>query len=131
MGRYRLGEFTVDAAAGEIVGPGGRGQLDPKVMQVLLVLAQSAGSVVTRQPVLVEIWRGVVVGCDVVSRVIKQLRRNRRQAGGDEKHAAMVETLPKRGYRLNSADGLVPLSVPDAATAHDPAGANDARMRDE
>src|SRR5687768_3293736 len=130
MGRYRLGEFTVDPAAGEVVGPGGREQLDPKVMQVLLVLAQSAGSVVTRQELLDQVWPGVVVGDDVVSRCIYQLRRHLRQAGGDERHAAMVETLPKRGYRLNSADGLVPLSVPDAATAHDPAAATDARMRD-
>lgn len=131
MGRYRLDEFTVDPAAGEVAGPGGREQLDPKVMQVLLVLAQSAGSVVTRQELLDQVWPGVVVGDDVVSRCIYQLRRHLRQAGGDEKHAALVETLPKRGYRLNSAQGLVPSSASDAATARDPAGADDARMHDE
>src|SRR5688500_6864448 len=131
MDRLRLGDFMVDPAAGEMVGPAGREQLDPKVMQVLVVLARHAGEVVPRQALLEAVWPGVVVGEDVVSRCIYQLRRHLRQAGGDERHAAMVETLPKRGYRLNSADGLVPLSVPDAATAHDPAGANDARLHDE
>ena len=32
----RLGDVTVDPATGEMAGPGGREQLDPKVMQVLL-----------------------------------------------------------------------------------------------
>ena len=40
-------------------------------------------------------------GDDAVSRCIYQLRRHLRQAGGDERHAALLETLPKRGYRLN------------------------------
>ena len=68
MHSHRLGDFTVDSEAGEIVGPAGREQLDPKVMQVLLVLAQQAGHVVTRQELLEKVWPGVVVGDDVVSR---------------------------------------------------------------
>lgn len=101
MHSLRLGEFTVDPAAGEMVGPAGREQLDPKVMQVLVVLARRAGEVVPRHELLEQVWPGVVVGDDVVSRCIYQLRRHLRQAGGDARHAALVETLPKRGYRLN------------------------------
>lgn len=110
MHRLHLGDFTVDPAAGEVVGPAGREQLDPKVMQVLVVLAQQAGQVVSRQALLEQVWPGVVVGDDVVSRCIYQLRRHLRQAGGDERHAALVETLPKRGYRLNCdpADDAAP-----------------------
>lgn len=102
----------VDPAAGEMVGPAGREQLDPKVMQVLVVLARHAGEVVPRQALLEAVWPAVVVGEDVVSRCIYQLRRHLRQAGGDERHAALVETLPKRGYRLN---------LPAVATAEAPA----------
>ncbi|HEY0662772.1 MAG TPA: winged helix-turn-helix domain-containing protein [Lysobacter sp.] len=130
MQSHRLGDFTLDPSAGEIVGPAGREQLDPKVMQVLLVLAQQAGQVVTRQELLEKVWPGVVVGDDVVSRCIYQLRRHLRQAGGDERHAAMVETLPKRGYRLNcgpvTASSLPSDAVRDG-THPDPV---DAPMRD-
>jgi Tol biopolymer transport system component/DNA-binding winged helix-turn-helix (wHTH) protein len=115
MHRLHLGDFTVDPAAGEVEGPAGREQLDPKVMQVLLVLAQQAGSVVTRQELLEKVWPGVVVGDDVVSRCIYQLRRHLRQAGGDERHAAMVETLPKRGYRLNCGHADEQPALPEAA----------------
>nr|WP_305119165.1 winged helix-turn-helix domain-containing protein [Tahibacter harae] len=88
--------------------------MDPKVMQVLLVLAQAAGRVVTRQELLEKAWPGVVVGDDAVSRCIYQLRRHLRRAGGDERHAALVETLPKRGYRLN---GVQPAAAPSAPVA--------------
>jgi len=119
--QQRLGIFLLDPAAGEIVGPCAREQLDPKVMQVLLLLAQPAGRVVTRKEMLDTLWPGVVVGDDVVSRCIYQLRRHLRQAGGDESHAAMIETLPKRGYRLNGDAVSVPSSPADAA--HDDAPA--------
>ena len=100
MSGLRLGDLVIDPAAGEMAGPGGREQLDPKVMQVLVALARRAGEVVSRQDLLAEVWPGVVVGDDVVSRCVYQLRRHLRQAGGDERYAALVETLPKRGYRL-------------------------------
>lgn len=127
MHSQRLGDFTVDPLAGEMIGPAGREQLDPKVMQVLLVLAQPAGRVVTRQELLEKVWPGVVVGDDVVSRCIYQLRRHLRQAGGEERHAAMVETLPKRGYRLNCGHAAVGLpSSPEAVAegAQVPGGAS-------
>ncbi len=101
MQSLRLGDFTVDPAAGRMIGPAGIEQLDPKVMQVLVLLAKHAGDVVPRHELLSQVWPGVVVGDDVVSRCIYQLRRHLRQAGGDERYAALVETLPKRGYRLN------------------------------
>ncbi len=101
MQSLRLGDFTVDPEAGRMIGPAGIEQLDPKVMQVLVLLAKHAGDVVPRQDLLAQVWPGVVVGDDVVSRCIYQLRRHLRQAGGHESCAALVETLPKRGYRLN------------------------------
>ena len=38
------GDLTIDPHAGEVAGPGGREKLDPKVMDVLVVLAQNAGT---------------------------------------------------------------------------------------
>lgn len=108
MHGLRLGDLTVDPAAGEMVGPGGREHVDPKVMQVLVTLARRAGEVVSRQELLAQVWPGVVVGDDVVSRCIYQLRRHLRQAGGAEHHAALLETLPRRGYRLNCTPAQVP-----------------------
>ena len=49
---FRLGDLTIDPHAGEVAGPGGREKLDPKVMDVLVMLAQNAGHVVLREDLL-------------------------------------------------------------------------------
>jgi DNA-binding winged helix-turn-helix (wHTH) protein len=98
---FLLGELRVDPQDGEVTGPGGREQLDPKVMNVLLLLAEHAGHIVSREDLLLRLWPNAVVTDDVLSRCIYELRRHVSQAGGDEQLKALIETVPKRGYRLN------------------------------
>ena len=52
---FRLAEFTIDPISGEVRGPAGRAQLDPKVMDVLVSLARRAGSVALREDLLREV----------------------------------------------------------------------------
>ena len=98
---FGLGELAVDPNAGEVVGPGGREKLDPKVMDVLVMLAKNAGHVVLREDLLARLWPNAVVTDESLSRCIYELRRQLSLAGGDERYKAMIETVPKRGYRLN------------------------------
>ena len=107
---FQLGELRVDPLEGEVSGPGGREKLDPKVMDVLVLLAQHAGQVVLREDLLAQLWPNAVVTDDALSRCIYELRRQLSQAGGDESYKAMLETLPKRGYRLNGE--IVPARKP-------------------
>ncbi|NEZ03113.1 tetratricopeptide repeat protein [Wenzhouxiangella sp. XN201] len=100
VGRFRLDGLRVDVATGRIVGPGGSERVDPKVMQVLEALVIAAGGVVTRTELLDRIWHDRVVTEDVVSRCIYQLRRHLVLAGGDQRFRRLIETLPRRGYRL-------------------------------
>jgi Tol biopolymer transport system component/DNA-binding winged helix-turn-helix (wHTH) protein len=104
-GGFQLGEFTVDPPTGEVRGPAGRAQLDPKVMDVLLVLAERAGHVVLREELHHAVWPGLIVSDDALSRCIYQLRRHLGNAGGSSRCKELLETLPKRGYRLNLAPG--------------------------
>lgn len=97
---FQLGELRIDPRAGEARGPGGREKLDPKVMDVLVVLARQAGQVVLREELLARLWPNVVVTDEVLSRCIYELRRQLSQAGGSERYKEMIETVPKRGYRL-------------------------------
>jgi DNA-binding winged helix-turn-helix (wHTH) protein/dipeptidyl aminopeptidase/acylaminoacyl peptidase len=100
---FLLDAFTVDPVAGQLEGPAGREQLDPKVMDVLVVLAARAGAVVLREDLLHALWPGIVVTDDALSRCIYQLRRHLSTAGGSNDYKRLIETLPKRGYRLNCA----------------------------
>jgi TolB-like protein/DNA-binding winged helix-turn-helix (wHTH) protein/tetratricopeptide (TPR) repeat protein len=107
---FRLEGLRIEPPTGEVAGPGGREQLDPKVMAVLVTLAGRAGRVVTREELLSQVWPGAVVSDDALTRCIYELRRHLSQAGGDERYKAMLDTLPKRGYRLN-----VTVSPPEEA----------------
>lgn len=100
-GAFRLGDLQVNPQTGDVAGPGGRVQLDPKVMGVLVMLAGHAGQVVAREDLLARLWPDMVVTDDALSRCLYDLRRQLSTAGGHDDHRTLVETLPKRGYRLN------------------------------
>jgi adenylate cyclase len=100
MQGFRIDEVAVDPSSGELAGPGGREQLDPKVMALLLLLARQAGEVVPRHRIFAVLWPGVIVTDDVLKRCIYKLRVHLSDAGGHARYKQMIETLPKRGYRL-------------------------------
>lgn len=111
---FSIGELRVDPTEGEIAGPGGMQKLDPKVMSLLVILAEHANRVVAREVLLRRLWPDVVVTEDALSRCIYELRRQLASAGASEEFRGLIETLPKRGYRLNAE---VTLHPPAAAAA--------------
>ena len=83
-------------------------RVEPKAMQVLLMLARQAGEVVTRDELENEVWAGRVVSHDALTNTIAKLRR---ALGDDRRRPRFIETIPKRGYRL------IPQPDPLAAAA--------------
>jgi DNA-binding winged helix-turn-helix (wHTH) protein/Tfp pilus assembly protein PilF len=95
--RLRVGAWTVDAASNELRRDGRRLRVEPKVMQVLVLLARRAPEVVSRNELLEAAWPGVVVGDEALTQSIIKLRR---ALGDDARVPVYVETIPKGGYRL-------------------------------
>lgn len=93
---FSLGVYRVHPSLNRIDGPVGSVQLEPKVMEVLTCLASRQGAVVSKEELVREVWEGRFVSDDVVWRSIGELRR----ALGDDSRKALIETIPKRGYRL-------------------------------
>jgi len=83
--------------------------LEPKVMDVFVLLASHDGEVVNRDQLVDAVWDGRPVTDEVITRSIAVLRRN---LGDDAKSPQFVETLPRRGYRV-----MIPVVVPDVAQA--------------
>jgi len=94
---FRVGDWDVHPLQGVMAQGNHRVHVEPKVMDVLLCLANHAGRVVTRDVLLAEVWKGVVVTDDVVTRCISELRTVLRDTGRD-RH--FIRTIPKRGYSL-------------------------------
>jgi DNA-binding winged helix-turn-helix (wHTH) protein/Tfp pilus assembly protein PilF len=95
--RLRVGAWLADRASGELSGPAGPARLEPKVADLLFLLAAERGEVVPRERLLEALWPGLVVGDDVLARTVFKLRQ---ALGDDAKAPRYVETIAKRGYRL-------------------------------
>jgi DNA-binding winged helix-turn-helix (wHTH) protein len=74
----------------------GTTDVEPRVMQVLVVLAEAAGQVVTRDTLFNRCWGGVYVGDDSLNRAVAAVRRAVETVGGRFE----VDTIPRTGYRL-------------------------------
>ena len=111
---FQLEGLQVAPLTGKISGPGGIARLDPKVMDVLVLMASHARQVVLREELVTRLWGHAVVTDDAVTRCFYELRRHLVQAGGHERYRDLVETVPKRGYRLNATvvPGLPPPEAP-------------------
>jgi len=93
----RIGEWRAERDAGLLSGPGGEQRLEPKVMDLLWLLAADVGRVVTRERIMAALWPDVIVGEDSLARTVSKLRQ---ALGDDAKAPRYVETIAKRGYRL-------------------------------
>jgi DNA-binding winged helix-turn-helix (wHTH) protein len=102
---FRVGDRLVRPALNRIDGPAGPVQVEPRVMEVLVHLAGRAGEVVSKEELVRDVWEGRFVSDDVVWRSIRELRR----ALGD---ATWIQTIPKRGYRLQAPEAAEEAPVP-------------------
>ena len=93
----QIGEWRVDARAGRLNRDGAERAVEPKVMDLLVLLAASPGAVVTREEIFSTLWPDTVVGEDTLARVISKLRK---ALDDDPKAPRYIETISKRGYRL-------------------------------
>ena len=95
--QYEFGAYRLDVQGGLLFREGDRVALPPKVAELLIVLVQAAGTMVTRERLLQLLWPDTVVEEGSLTSHISILRRTLgRAADGRE----FIETLPKRGYRF-------------------------------
>ena len=94
---FTVGLAVVSPSARTIAGPGGTADVEPRVMQVLVVLADAAGQVVTRETLFQRCWGGIYVGDDSLNRAVAAVRKLAAEVGGG---SFEVETIPRTGYRL-------------------------------
>lgn len=105
----RFEVFEVDLRAQELYKGGRKVKLQVQPFQVLAMLLEQPGEVVTRDEMQKRLWPAdTFVDFDhSLNTAIKKLRQ---ALGDDKKKPRFVETLPKRGYRF-----LVTVKGPSAA----------------
>ena len=102
--RYLLNGYMVNSGTNEITLNGVETRIEPKSMEVLVFLVAHAGQVVSRAQIQDEVWGEVLVGDDSLTNAIIKLRK---AFGDDARNPRVIETIPKRGYRLIAEVGEV------------------------
>src|SRR5271165_6958682 len=94
---FFVGDWLVQPELNRIQRNGEKAHLEPKVMEVLVCLAEANGHVVSREQLIQHVWQETFVTDDVLKGSVWQLRKAFQD---DSKHPKVVETIPKSGYRL-------------------------------
>ena len=94
---FYIGEWLIQPAQLRVRGPGKTVRVEPKVMDVLVCLADFSGETVSRERLLETVWAGTIVTDDVLTRSISTLRK---VFEDDPRNPKVIETIPKIGYRL-------------------------------
>jgi DNA-binding winged helix-turn-helix (wHTH) protein/TolB-like protein len=118
---FRIGECLIEPRQNRIVRGEIEARLEPRVMDVLVCLAERAGEVVSRETLNEQVWGNVVVTDQAVTNCISELRQH---LGDDRSAHRVIETIPKRGYRL-----IAPVLIARAQQAHAEAASNQGRRK--
>lgn len=94
---FQLGPMRVSPARRLVDGPAGEVHVEPLIMQVLLMLLDARGQVVTRNELFDQLWGKAAVGEDSLNRAIAKVRRIGEQVAPG---LFDIETVPRTGYRL-------------------------------
>lgn len=111
-GTFFFGEWQVDPSANTLRLGKQLIQLEPKAMDVLVLLCQKAGEVLSSDEIVSTCWPQTEVGDNPLHKIITQIRK----ALGDSATASTyIETIRKRGYRT-LAQVTFPLGQEESAT---------------
>ena len=97
--QYRFGTFEVDLGTGELRRQGIRVKLNAQPFQVLCMLLERSGELLTREEIARRLWPdGTFV--DYEHGVTSAVNRIREALGDVASNPRFVETLARRGYRF-------------------------------
>ena len=94
---YRFGPYHLDRAAYRLLDGDRTIELSPKAIDLLLLLVERAGSLVTKDDILKAVWPDVAVTDNALTQVVSDLRH---ALGDSSTTPRYVETVPRRGYRF-------------------------------
>jgi len=93
---FVTGEWTVTPTRNLLVRGQEQVRVEPRVMDVLVHLAERSGEVVSKEELVQQVWDGRYVADDVLTVTIYALRK---ALGDDARRPRYLETVSRRGYR--------------------------------
>ena len=107
MAVYSFDDIIVDVASFRVERNGEAVPLEPKAFDLLVLLLERPGQLVTKQEILDCVWPQTAVTDNALTRIVANLRK---ALGDDARDSRYIETVPTRGYRW-----LVPVQRDESA----------------
>ena len=113
---YRFGPYHVDVPAGQLRKHGSKIRLAGQPLDILVMLLERAGQVVTREEIQQQLWSGETF-VDFENNLNKAINKLRQALADSAERPTYIETLPRRGYRfiapmVQSASEQTPRATP-------------------
>ncbi len=118
-GSYHFGEFELDRERFELRRNGRSLKLERIPLELLLLLAERQGAVVTRQEIIDRLW-GKDVFVDTEHGINTAIRKIRQTLKDDPEQPRFVQTVTGKGYRFVAEINRQPLPSPESQPAATP-----------
>ena len=107
---YKFGEFRLDSGQFELLRDGQSIRVEPKPLELLILLASRQGQLVTRPEIAQRLWDSEVF-VDTEHGINTAIRKIRQVLGDDSEVPRFVQTVTGKGYRI-----LCPVEVSNGQT---------------
>ena len=97
---FRVADWLVQPSRNRLVRGETAVRMRPQLIDVLACLARRPGAVVSKEELLSTVWNDRFVAESGIARCIAELRQ---AMADDARTPRIIETIPKRGYRLVAA----------------------------
>jgi DNA-binding winged helix-turn-helix (wHTH) protein len=94
---YRFDDIEIDGPGFRVLRAGAPVSLEPKAVDLLLLLAASAGRLTTKTEIMATVWKDTAVSQNALTRLVAQIRKG---LGDDARASRYIETVFTRGYRF-------------------------------
>ena len=97
MAIYQFGRCVIDSDKHSLEVSGIKRHIEPKAFDLLLLLVERSGEVVSQDTLIEKVWKGRIVSDSAIS---VRINAARKAVGDDGNKQAIIKTVPKRGFRL-------------------------------
>ena len=94
---YRFGPFEFDQAGCRLYRDNAPVDLPPRLLDLLAQLVARPGDLLTKNELIAQVWPGVFVTDNSLTRAVSELRRS---LGDVAEEPQYIQTVARRGYRF-------------------------------
>lgn len=110
MAKMTINGFELDGDSQRLVNPQGEDiALEPKMFDVLQYFCLHPNTVISKQELIQQVWQGVNVSDNAITRIIAKLRK---AFGDSSKDSKFIRTVPRKGYEfIAQVEQITPINL--------------------